>query len=193
MVWNCSTGVSTNRVGCALPLQHQTMSGGPPFHAIASVTTRAHSGAVVTSALMRWKRCLSGYLAPSYATALAPEAPGRQGSGKGPYCDMCETLLELSSISGDDDDVGALLGQLTRRAEAKTARTAGDEDGLVSCVSVPFSGLIADGRRRAIRARRPETHSPRAPSFLQCEVARWCGKQIGRLEGGFGKDKVSAE
>ena len=41
-----------NNVGCALPLQHQTMSGGPPFQATVSFAMRAHSAAVLISAAM---------------------------------------------------------------------------------------------------------------------------------------------
>lgn len=46
-------GVSIKRDGWALPLQHQTMSGGEPwFHDMNSESTRAHSEDVVTSAVM---------------------------------------------------------------------------------------------------------------------------------------------
>ena len=57
-------GVSMKRDGWALPLQHQTMSGGELlFHFVASSTTREHSDAVVTLAVMEWKRWVSGEMA----------------------------------------------------------------------------------------------------------------------------------
>ena len=39
-----------NKLGCALPLQHHTMSGGTPFQAVASARMCEHEAAVVTSA-----------------------------------------------------------------------------------------------------------------------------------------------
>jgi hypothetical protein len=62
-----------NRLGWALPLQHQTISGGEPlFHVMHVSSTRAHSGAVVTSALMEWKRWVSGSRALFYRDIRMP-------------------------------------------------------------------------------------------------------------------------
>jgi hypothetical protein len=50
-----------NRLGCALPLQHHTMSGDVPlFHLVASAITRTHPSDVLTSAAMWWNRCTDG-------------------------------------------------------------------------------------------------------------------------------------
>lgn len=54
-------------VGCALPAQHQTTSGGAPsFHATGLATTQAHPDADDMFATMWWKRWVSGDQAPYY-------------------------------------------------------------------------------------------------------------------------------
>lgn len=54
------------RVGCAVPAQHHTMSGGPEFQATTSLMTRAASDEEVRSALIWRKRCDVGCDAPLY-------------------------------------------------------------------------------------------------------------------------------
>ena len=153
-----------NKVGCALPLAHQTMSGGLPFHAVATAITRAHSEAVVTSALIPWNRCFSGDLAAFYVPGVSWDL-GKEHATEGlSYCYLGDAPIQLLGVPGHDDDASSLLGQLTRRAKTKTPRASGNQDGLFLVSTLLLRRSMGRGELT-----RPSTGN----SFDQKPISRW--------------------